>query len=471
MRIWLLFTTVAPALAWLLTLSAAGVAREQAVRSDWPQWRGPGGLGVSMDAEVTLEWSPDRNILWKTAIAGRGHSSPVVWGDRIFLTTALKGEHVPGRKAPVHLGYDLQPGYVHPDSTDVDYRHTLKVLAIDAPTGRIVWERTAYDGVMFDDRHRKNTFASPTMVTDGQIVVAFFESLGVYAYDVDGTPVWQANLGPVIKAGLGPGTSPIIFEDLVILQCDQEMGTGSFIVALDRRTGRQMWRTDRENRRSWATPLLVTTNGRTELVTSGAEAVIAYDPRTGRELWRANGTRSHPIPSPVAGHGLVFLTAGSQAKRALAIRPGGSGDLTDSDAVVWRYDKGTAYVPSPILYGPYLYLMTDRGLLTCLDALTGSRLYEGGRVPVPATFTASPVAVRDTLLLTSEDGDTFVIKAGPKHEVLRTNSVGEAVYASPAIAGRRIYIRGERHLYAIGAPSPSHPAQDPRRHAALMLYD
>lgn len=189
---------------------------------------------------------------------------------------------------------------------------------------------------------------------------------------------------------------------------------------------------------------------RVELVAMGAEAVIAYDPRSGRELWRANGTQSHPIPSPVAGHGLVFATAGSQAKRALAIRVGGSGDLQDSPEVVWRHTKGTAYVPSPILLGAYLYLMTDKGIITCLDAKTGEVRYEGGRVPVPATFTASPVAFGERLLLTSEDGDTFVIKAGPAFEVLGTSSVGEPVYASPALAQGRIFIRGERHLFAIG---------------------
>lgn len=426
------------------------VARQDS-GANWPQWRGPHGLGVSPQTGVPAEWTPTNNIAWKTAIPGRGHSSPIVWGDRIFLTTSIKGEQVPGRKAPVHPGFDLVPGYVHPDSTDVDFRHSLKVLAVDAGTGRIVWERTAYDGVMFDDRHRKNTFASPTMVTDGRLVFAFFESLGLYAYDFDGRLRWHADLGPIIKAGLGPGTSPVIHGDLVIVLCDQEMGKGSFMVAVDRATGKEVWRTERTNRRSWATPLLVRAGERTELVTSGAESVIGYDPATGRELWRANGVQSHPIPSPVAGHGLVFMTAGSQAKRALAIRPGGSGNLTDSSSVVWRYNKGTAYVPSPILYGRYLYLMTDTGLITCLDAITGERLYEGGRVPVPATFTASLVAVDGRLLLTSEDGDTFAIKAGPVHEVLATNSVGEPVYASPAIANGRIYIRGERHLFAIGA--------------------
>lgn len=430
-----------------MALVSTGAA---ATAADWPQWRGPGGRGVSNETGVVLEWTPSLNIAWKTPIDGRGHSSPIVSGGRIFLTTSLKGAHVPGRKAPVHLGFDRQPGYVHPDSVDVDYAHTLKVLAIDAASGRPLWERVAYDGLMADDRHRKNTYASSTMATDGTLVYAFFESAGIYAYDFDGTLKWKRSLGNIIKAGLGPGSSPIIHRQLVILQCDQEMGDGSFLVALNRVTGAEVWRVNRTTRRSWATPIIVVANGRSELITAAAESTIAYDPDTGRELWRANGVESHPIPSFVAGHGLVFATAGSQAKRALAIRPGGSGDLTNSAAIVWRHNKGTAYVPSPILHGPYLYLMTDTGILTCLDAVTGSVLYEGGRVPVPATFTASLVAVGDHLLLTSEDGDTFVVRASPRHEVIRTNTVGEPVYASPAIADGRIFIRGERHLFAIG---------------------
>ena len=419
--------------------------------ADWPQWRGPNGLAVSADERAITSWTPTTNIVWKTAIEGRGHSSPIVARGRIFLTTSLKGEPVPGRKAPVHPGFDRKPGYVHPDSVDVDFKHTLNVLAIDATNGQLLWQRTAYDGLMADDRHRKNTYASSTMASDGTLVYAFFESAGVYAYDFDGNLRWKRTLGDIIKAGLGPGSSPILFEQLLILQCDQEMGDGSFIIALDKTSGEQVWRSERTSRRSWATPLIVHTPQRAELITAAAETTIAYDPRTGRELWRADGVQSHPIPSYVAGHGLVFATAGSQAKRALAIRVGGSGDLTNSPAIVWRYNKGTAYVPSPILHGRYLYLMTDTGIMTCLDALTGAVVYEGGRVPVPATFTASVVAVRDELLLTSEDGDTFVIRAGPKHDVVRTNSVGEPVYASPAVAAGRIFIRGERHLFAIGA--------------------
>jgi outer membrane protein assembly factor BamB len=437
----------------VLCLGAASRDGGLADRDDvWPQWRGPGGLGIAATDDYPDEWGPGKNIAWSTEIPGRGHSSPVVWRDRIFVTTSVEGEHVPGRKAPDHLGFDLKPGYLHPDSVGVDYKYTLKVLAYDTKTGKQVWEHTPYSGLMYDNRHRKNTYASPTVVTDGEHVYAFFEAAGLYAYDVNGKLLWEKSLGPIAKAGLGPGTSPILYKELIILQIDQEMGANSAIVALSKKDGKEVWRAERTTRRSWATPLLVKAPNRMELVASGAEVVMGYDPDTGRELWRAQGVQSHPIPSAVAGNGLVFLTAGSQAKRALAIRIGRDGDLTNTDAVAWRYNKGTAYVPSPILYGAYLYLMNDTGLITCLDAATGEVKYEGGRPPVPATFTASPVAFGDRILQTSEDGDTFMIKAGPVHEVLRTNPIGEPVYASLALAGGTIYIRGEHHLFAIRRP-------------------
>lgn len=425
-------------------ISAHAAAPEQT----WPQWRGPGGLGIAASADYPEEWGPDKNIRWKTPVPGRGHSSPIVWGTRLFVTTSIEGERVPGHTAPDHLGFDLKPGYLHPDSTGVDYRNALKVLAFDTRDGKLVWERTAYDGLMYDNRHRKNTYASSTMATDGKLVFAFFEAAGLYAYDFDGALAWKASLGNIAKAGMGPGTSPILFEDLLILQVDQEMGAGSALVALDRHTGREVWRAARTTRRTWATPLLVRAPTGTELVASGAEMVIGYDPKTGSELWRAPGVQSHAIPSAVAGDGIVVVTAGSQAKRALAIRPGSKGNLANTDAIVWRYDRGTAYVPSPILYRGLLYLMNDAGLVTCLDALTGAVRYQA-RPAIPATFTASPVAFGERILMTSEEGDTLVVKAGPIHEVLRTNSVGEPVYASLALAGGAIYIRGARHLFAV----------------------
>ena len=247
----------------------------------------------------------------------------------------------------------------------------------------------------------------------------------------------------------------VLFGKLLILQCDEDNGQSSFIIALDKKTGKQVWKTPRalppvgpaeaDLQVSWSTPVLIETQGRRELITSSSFLVIAYDPATGRELWRTDGVKSNAIHTPVFGNGIVYVTAGYPTKRTLAIRTGGTG----SARVLWKYEKGTAYVASPILYQDYLYLVTDKGILTCLDSKTGEVKYDSGRVPVPASFTASPVAFDGKILLTSEDGDTFVVKAGPAHEILRTNLLGEPVYASPAISGGKIYIRTAQSLYCI----------------------
>ena len=265
---------------------------------------------------------------------------------------------------------------------------------------------------------------------------------------IDGKRIWKTSLGKIAKGGMGPGTSPVLYENLVILQCDQEYGEGSFIAAVDKKTGKEVWRVSRDQRRSWATPLLIKTAQRTEMVTSGPNKIISYDPGTGRELWSAPGVVSNPIPSPVAGQGLVFVTAGSDTKRAFAIRLGGSGDLAGTSNLVWSYDKGTAYVPSPILYNDYLYLVTDAGAITCIEAGTGKVIYQT-RIPMAARFTASPVAFEGKILFVSEDGDSFILKGGPTPEILNANALGEPVYASPAIVPGRILIRGQDNLYCI----------------------
>ncbi|MBM3789124.1 MAG: PQQ-like beta-propeller repeat protein [Acidobacteria bacterium] len=423
--------------------------RVLAAENDWPQWRGPQGQGISLEKGLPTEWSGTQNVLWKTRIPGAGHSSPIIWGSRIFLTTSVEGAPVPGRRRLTHTDARGEP-YIHPDSMGADHAYSLQVLCLDRDTGAILWQHVVYDGPVLDDRHRKNTYASCTPATDGRYVYFFFEAQGLYCFDFGGKLIWKASFPDWLKGGMGPGISPVLHGNLVILQCDRENGEGSFITALDKSTGHPVWKTERANRRSWATPVLISEGGRTELVASGAESVISYDPATGRELWRSKGVVSHPIPSIVAGHGMVFATAGSGAKVAMAIRLGGSGDINNTPHMVWEYQKGTAYVPSPILYGDYLYLMTEAGLLTCLDARTGEVKYEGGRVPVPASFKASPVAFEGMILLTSEDGDSFLIKAGPVHEVIRTNSLGELVWASPAISRGRIFIRTDRHLFCIG---------------------
>lgn len=414
----------------------------------WAQWRGPDGLGIAKDAAVPLEWSATKNVVWSAEIPGRGHSSPVVWGDRIFLTTAIEGDVVPGAKPVKHLmeGQDFQ----HPDGVGADRKHTLEVLALDAKTGKILWQKAAWQGTPYDTRHKRGSFASPTPVTDGTLVYAYFGAEGLYVYDFKGELKWSWKSGGIASFGVGVGTSPVLYDKLVILQCDEDNGEKSFIVGLDKKTGKEAWRVARHVEVSWATPILVTTGGRHELVTAGNQAIIGYDPATGRELWRTKGLESNAVPSPVAGDGVVVLSAGYPAKIALAMRPGGSGDA--SDRVLWRYDKGTAYVPSPILVDGLLYLVTDKGLVSCLDAKTGKVHYEGGRPPSGTSFMASPVAVAGHLLMSSMDGDTIVLKAGTAHQVVRANSLGEPIAASPAVAGGRIYIRGEHHLFAIGTP-------------------
>jgi outer membrane protein assembly factor BamB len=426
----------------LIVLSSSHPAAE-----NWPQWRGPGGQGISRETKLPAAWTPGKNIAWKAEVPGRGHSAPVVWNDRVFITTALEGELLPGAKAVEHT--ESGKPFLHPDSVGADRKHTYKVLSYDGRTGKLLWEQTAWEGVPFDNRHRKSSFASPSVATDGSLVFAYFGSEGVFAYDVNGKPAWKTSVGKVKTLGLGAASSPVIHEGLVILQCDDDGGQDSAIVALEAKTGRERWRMKRPVQVSWSTPVLVRAGHRTELVTNGSEWIIAYDPATGKELWRTKGVESNAIHTPVVGNGVVIVSAGFPAKKTIAIKPGGSGDVTGTPQILWTYEKGTAYVVSPILYEGLLYLVNDRGVITALDARTGDMKYEGGRVPVPASFMGSPIAADGRILMTSEDGDTFVIKAGPQHEVIATNSIGEPVYTTLAISNGRIYIRGEKHLFAI----------------------
>jgi len=432
------------ALTGLLLLNSSASAR-----ANWPQWRGPAGQGISTEKNLPTTWTATKNIKWKTPIEGLGHSSPIVWGKKIFLTTALDGEVIPGRTPGVTHKMADGSDFVHPDALGADRRHTFKVICIDRESGKILWQRVAYEGPVHDSRHKRASFASSTPATDGKYVFAFFGTEGLYAYDFNGKLLWKQDLGKLGTASVGYGVSPILYGNLVIMQCD-ESGMNSFIAAFDKKTGKEVWRAPRKVDVTWSTPVLVKTGKRTELVASAAEAIISYDPMTGKELWRHKGLESNAVNTPVVSNDMVVITSGYPLKIALALRAGGSGDVTGSKQLVWSYNKGTAYVPSPILYGDYLYLMAGNGSLTCLDAKTGKVAYEGARVPKAIPFTASPVAYEDKVLITSDEGETFVVKAGPKHEIIGTNSVGEAVFASPALADGKIFIRGTKSLYCIG---------------------
>ena len=463
----------APAAALILAVSFAAHAGA-AESNDWPGFRGADGSGIARSGPgPAADLDLDRHLLWKAKIEGRGHSSPVVSDGKVFLTTAIVGDVIPGAGPPEHT-FAGRP-FVHPQATDGNRHHTMKTIALDAEHGDLLWSHVAYEGRVYDDRHSESSYASPTPVTDGERVYAYFGSEGVYAYTLDGEPVWERDIGDIKTVGLGVGTSPVLHDGLLIILADEDSGDDSFIVALDALTGEEVWKHDRPVQASWATPVLVEHEGRTQLLTSGYEFVIAYDPADGSELWRATGLQNNAIHIPMTVDDLAVFTSGYPGKIAFAIpldRRGdltgsddsrdferaqaqaageGRGDLTGSnDSRVWTYRKGTGYVPSNLLYDGLLFLTNDGGVITCLDARTGEVVYEGGRLPIRGRYSASMVGGGGRILMVNTDGDAALFRAGREHEVLGSFSVGEPVWATPAIAGDRLYIRGREHLFAFG---------------------
>jgi outer membrane protein assembly factor BamB len=411
---------------------------------DWPGWRGPTSDGISPLKNVPSSWTAERNVAWKTPLEGRGLSSPVVWGDRIFLTADIEGEALEGATPPKHRIRGAP--FRHPDSTGMNRKHILKVMSFDTKSGKQLWERTAYEGAVADEIHKFNTYASATTVTDGKFVYAYFESQGLYKYDFDGKQIWKMSLGPIYTIGVGSGVSPVLFEDKVIILADQDEGERSFMAAVSTADGKIAWKIPRQAQVSWTVPVVLEVNHQPQLIVSGTENLIAYDPRTGKEIWRTDGVGGNSVHTPVSGHGMVYVSTGYPSKNVMAVR---LNPAPGEERIAWTYKKGTGYIPNAILYGDYLYFMTDAGLLTCLDATTGKLQYESKRFPTPAHFAGAPVAFDGKVLITSQDGDTYVLKAGPEHEILGTNSLGEGVIASLAIAGDSIYIRSEKNLYRI----------------------
>jgi outer membrane protein assembly factor BamB len=393
------------------------VADEGEGRKYWPRWRGPSGQGVVEGTGYPDTWSPTTNVLWKTRVPGSGNSSPVVWGDRVFLTTAREG----GRR--------------------------LSVLAYRRSDGTLLWETFAPAGRSGSGHHFKNGHASPTPATDGQRVYVSFGARGLLALALDGAIVWQRDLG-AMDAYHGPAGSPLLYRDRLILYQDQS--SDSFIAAFDTRTGRPLWRTGRAASVGWGTPVAVRVGDHDEIVVNSQRRVFAYDPASGAELWSCGGSSFEVIPTPVVGYGLVFCSSG-RAGPTLAIRPGGRGDVTGSH-LAWSSPRGSPFVPSPILYGEHLYMVNDMAsIVTCFAAATGKLAWQE-RVGTARRegFSASPVAVDGKVFFTNDDGETFVLRAGPTFDLLHVNRIGERTLASPALVDGRWYIRTEAHVYAIG---------------------
>jgi outer membrane protein assembly factor BamB len=404
----------------------------------WPQWRGPFANGVSKTADPPIEWSETKNVRWKVEIPGRGSSSPVVWGNRIFLLTA------------VPAGVDSKDSHA-PRGGLPRISHRFIVLAIDRATGKTIWERTAREAVPHEASHAENgTWASSSAITDGTRVFAWFESEGLYAYDMDGTLLWQTDLGKKsMRMQFGEGSTPVLYSDRLVIVFDHQ--GSSFIVSLDAKTGKELWRVPRQEIDTWATPLVVEVNGRAQVIAAGKNKLHSYDLDTGQVVWEAPGLTMNPIPSPVYGDGIVFAMSGFQGNRLRAIRVADAkGDLTGTSAEVWSLDHDTPYVPSPLLYDNILYfLKTNSGLLSAYDAKTGKPHYQLQRLDGLPNVFSSPVGAAGRVYITGREGTTLVIKHGTSYEVIAKNTLDDGFDASPAIVDTDMFLRGYKYLYAL----------------------
>lgn len=440
---------VRPALIVLSCIAASASPGAQ----NWPGFRGANAAGVADGTPTAIKWNAPagENVAWKTPVPGVAVSSPIVWGDRIFVSTAISSD--PNQGIRTGLYGDVEPVT---DSSN----HTWRLLALDKRSGRIVWDKLAYEGVPKTKRHPKSSQASSTPVTDGRHVIVSFGSEGLYAFDFDGKLLWKKDLG-VLNAGWffdpdyewGIGSSPIIYKNMVIVQCDIQRH--SFIAALDTDSGKEIWRTGRDEIPSWSTPTIVESNGRAELVTQATTFTRGYDPMTGKELWKYSGNSEITIPTPVAGPGLVIVTNGYRGVQPIfAIKPGATGDITlknnatQSDFIAWSTTRGGPYIPTPVIYGDQLYVLLNNGVLASYKISTGEQVYQR-RLGNGGSFSASPVAADGKIYCTSEDGDVYVIKAGSEYQELAKNAIGEVVMATPAISDGLIIFRGLKHVYAI----------------------
>jgi outer membrane protein assembly factor BamB len=398
---------------------------------DWPTWRGPAHDGMAR-GDAPLTWSSTERVAWKATIPGRGFSSPVVWGDRIFVTTAVPtAAEAPGSRGAIG-------------------EHRFLVMAIDRRTGKTLWEKVATVATPHEGYHAQyGSYASNSPITDGRYVIAFFGSRGLYAYTLDGELAWKKDFSPLrMYNGFGEGAWTALDGNTLFVVLDHE--GESFLLALDKTSGKELWRTPRQGNTNWSGPYILTHNGRKQLVISASREVVAYDPASGKQIWSARGLGQNTIPAPVAEGGMVFVMSGYRNPNLMAIRLGAEGDLTNTDAIVWQNQRGNSYTPSPVLHEGKLYVLTDSGLLSVFEGKTGKAFYQQTRLPKPYNFKASPVGANGKLYLASEEGDVIVVKMGETFEVLATNTLPDETFiATPAIMNGEIYLRGRNTLYCI----------------------
>lgn len=448
-------TAIATLTVGWLALAATAEELPGARDRQWPQWRGPLGTGVAPHADPPVEWSESKNIRWKVAIPGHGHASPIVWGDHVYVQTAVPtGRRVetgatsaPAAPEPPHDS-GRGRGSTGPAPSEL---HEFVILALDRRTGRNVWQRTLCEALPHEGGHQTASHASGSPVTDGEYLIAYFGSRGLYALDMQGKVIWKRELGQMeTRRGFGEGSSPALHGDTVVVTWDHE--GQSFITALDKHTGEPRWRVERDEPTAWTTPVVVTVDDRPQVVASATNRIRGYDLATGALVWECGGMTGNVIPTPVVGHGVVYCASGFRGSALLAIRYAAArGDIAGSPAVLWEYDgKGTPYVPSPLLYGDLLYfLQENRAALTCVDARSGRAHYARERLEGLGDVYASIVGAADRLYIVDRDGRTLVLRHGPELKVLALNTLDESFNASPAIVDRELYLRGGKYLYCI----------------------
>lgn len=434
-----------------LVVCSSLVATWAASEDDWTRWRGPRMDGIARNSNPPIEWSETENVEWKVPLPGHGSSTPVIWGDLLYVLTAVPVDgsapplpaHASGESA---RGRGRRRGRGPQASAEQEF----KLLAIRRSDGTVAWSRTATKAIPHEGKQRNNSYASASATTDGEVIIAYFGSWGLYVYDMDGNLQWSKDLGDMYtRGGFGEGATPALHQDTIVVQWDHERQ--SFIAAFDKSTGEEKWRQERDEVSSWGTPLVVEHDGSLQVIATGSKSVTSYDLETGEIVWHGPGLTLNPIPSSVERDGIVYATSGFRGNAAMAIRlADAKGDITGTPAILWEIDRDTPYVPSPLLYQGVLYLVkSNSNILTAVDPETGNPYYGPARLDGIFEIYASPVGVAGNVIILGRDGNALVLEAGPELEIVERNSLEDGFDASPAFYGDEMYLRGYRYLYRI----------------------
>ena len=427
-----------------LCVGASDDGTVESQETNWHQWRGPDANGVSRDSDPPVEWSERKNVRWKVAIEGQGNASPIVWDDKVFLLSAINT----GRVDPAAAKPEDQPkrvfGIKHPNTF-----YKFEVLCLDKNTGAELWRQTATERVPHEGTHHDADFASASPTTDGERLYCWFGSAGMYCYDLDGKKLWERDLGKAyVGASLGEGCSPVVHQDKLVVVRDH--ARQSSIEVLDTETGETVWKKDRDEPNAWATPAVIEHGGKTQVITAASNMVRSYDLKDGDIIWQCSGLTGNVTPCPIVDGDMVYCMSGYEGFSLLALPLDSEGDVSNTEKIKWKKDKGTPYVPSAVLYDGLIYFtQSNQGIVTAVNANLGETVLKRTRLPGISNIYSSPVGAADRIYFTSRDGTTVVLKRSDKLEVLASNKLEDEFDASPALVGQQLFLRGKRSLYCL----------------------